>query len=268
MFSQNIFFFYISASRTRIGYKTESAGSAAETSQTSMQVKHENPEHPGTVQPKPRNPLIKLLRPPPVLQFASPELQNNYSLVKVAVLWNPENLQYASEDLRALEEMTEIALNSPYGLASGLPCQDEEKPESLLAKDPPELQDDADRVLHALDRSGWELQFASKEVREDELVVAWACAPRSLRVIPDEHVKGYLREWKRLNFIHFRNQKKWRDAINDEDKRAAEKTHKDCREAMCELKTYYPELGEITLTMIDVLYPGEVDMPVGIPDGM
>ena len=220
-----------------------------------MQV---NTEHPDTVHAQPPKPPYMRKRPPPALQFASEEVQDNYELVKGVLLWNPNNIDYVSDSLRALPEIRQTAFDSPYGLST---VPDEEKPCSQLAHDSCEWQNDTDYVLHAIQQSGWELQFASTEVRQDKSVVAWACAPKTLKVTTDKTVKDYLKRWKEINDDHFRNQGTWRGAINDQQKLSAERKHKQIREAMCELKTQYRELGEISLSMINILWFDMVDFP-------
>jgi hypothetical protein len=215
-------------------------------------------EHPDTVHAQPPKPPYMRKRPPPALQFASEEVQDNYEVVKGVLLWNPNNIDYASDSLRALPEIKQAAIDSPYGLSS---VPDEETSCSQLAHDSCDVQDDTDHVLAAVNRSGLELKFASTELRKDECVVAWACAPRTLKATSIETVKDYLGHWKNINNEHYRNQKKWRGAINDEVKLEARMKHEQLREAMCKLKTQYRELGEISLSMINILYLGIVDFP-------
>ena len=114
-----------------------------------------------------------LKRGVPVLQFAGPELKQHKTLVCFLVWSNPLNLRSASPALQADTEVVAAALASPF--YAELPPL--EPPSCVLRFVGDAIRADKNIVLAALERSGYEFQFASEALRSNIYVAAWAGAP-------------------------------------------------------------------------------------------
>ena len=128
------------------------------------------------------------VRPPPALQFAGPLVKECPVVVRAAVRWNPQNFMYLTEQQRGEANIARIAMESPFGLSQATP---EKVPIMVLQHVAPELCRDAHLVKKAVMRCGYELQWASRELREDKLIVLWACAPRTIKKIDPRIITSY-----------------------------------------------------------------------------
>lgn len=126
------------------------------------------------------------VRPPATMQFAGPTAKSSAILARAVVRWNPSNLAYMSTDFRADGDLVCIAMQSPFGLFQATP----EKPSiQLLQSVSRELRSNEDFVLEAVKRSGWELQWASETLKDNQSIIAWACAPLVLKMLPKHEVE-------------------------------------------------------------------------------
>ena len=135
------------------------------------------------------------VRPPAALQFAGPFVKECPVIVRAAVRWNPQNLMYVSEKQRSDKQLARIAIESPFGLRNAVV---EKLPLMVLQHTAPELRCDADIVEEAVMRSGYDLQWASRELREDKHLVLWACAPTVLKHLTTQSVEMLFHKNTRL----------------------------------------------------------------------
>ena len=109
----------------------------------------------------------------PVLKWAAERLQDDKALVQFLVWANPSNLVFASPALRGDIDVVAAALASPF-YTEPPPL---EPPTCVLRFVGDAIRADKNIVLAALERSGYEFQFASEALRSDTYVAAWAGAP-------------------------------------------------------------------------------------------
>ena len=65
----------------------------------------------------------------------------------------------------------------------------------ILQNVAPELRRDADLVKEAVMRSGWELLWASRELRNEKHIVAWACMPQMVKQLTMDQIKHFYKNF-------------------------------------------------------------------------
>jgi hypothetical protein len=145
---------------------------------------------------------VRCVRPPAALQFAGPFVKECPAIVRAALRWNPQNLMYLTKKQRAEPHLVRIAMESPFGLWKATA---EKVPMMVLQHVAPELRLDAHLVKQAVIRCGYELQWASPELREDKLIVLWACAPMTLKVIPSTTISAYYKKPEECHRMKYRD---------------------------------------------------------------
>jgi len=114
-----------------------------------------------------------------------PELLANAALLEHCCRMNMENWAYVPPHMQS-DEIFYAMLRSPFNAPNTTACP---IPPLVLQLGAKEDCDDTERVFAAVKHSGYNLQFASKRLRADAMVVAWAAATQEVKKVTLENAR-------------------------------------------------------------------------------